>query len=271
MKLSWIFFLLLPKIFIFSQNLVKNPGFEDYNVEKPKNQNFDNNYLPLCSDWYAVGTVDLFYDNNINHEQSVAINIFGYHPSKDGKVYAGFCVFKWDGYHEQLTGTLGRPLLKDSVYMISLYIRYAEKASYMLVQKEGIKFSNNLNQYPGTYNVWYNEDIITNQVTADIEFELEDVCDSLWHKKTLTYKAHGGEKYFTFGFFYQKGSDLRDKIIQYMKAWPKGPKQEWKFLRKNEDNAFFPRNPKYDPNKTVINQKFAYYFIDDVSVVEIKE
>lgn len=188
------------------------------------------------------GTSDLFCkcdrktkenSDKIYSEVDVPQNTMGYQYPHSGTCYAGVFVFSHGNYREYLQTALKEPLKKDKTYLFSLYISLADY-SRISIDQLGVCFLENKADY-------HSSDVITelNPVYINIEREVgNDTKD--WHRVTITYKSHGGESYILFGSF---------EINKIKKTKLSAPKEI----------------------KSRINQKIerdAYYFIDDVSLVE---
>ena len=246
----------------YSQNLVENPSFEDFYSEVT--QSTKDSFI--CKNWLIPNKSSPDYFNRINTEDrfGVPINIFGSHSAFSGKAYLGLCLFKWDGYLEQITGTLKETLKKDSIYKISLTVRFSGKISYLCSNKIGIKFHSEKSIYFINEKPWYDK-MYRSEITADLEFNISSTCDTIWEVYNGFYKAFGDEKYFSIGLFYQSDLDVLSLIKEYRKAWPKGEKFEKRFYKRYNKNPLVSVNKDYEPNEN-LKAKMAYYFIDDISV-----
>ena len=150
-----IIFIIAP-LSVFSQNLIKNPGFEDYYFLPDYNYRQDTFY---CKDWAIPNksSVD-YFNSNCNYERSrIPLSIFGKTQPFKGEAYIGFIPITWDGYMEQITGTLITPMQKDSIYIISLYLRFAGNLCQLCSKKLEIKLTSEKDLYSVYNESWYNE------------------------------------------------------------------------------------------------------------------
>jgi outer membrane protein OmpA-like peptidoglycan-associated protein len=186
-----------------------------------------------------MGTTDIFCraDRKKNKYSMVGVpqNAMGFQFAHSGMCYAGFFLFSHGDYREYLQTPLRETLQKGKTYFISMYISladysqtYIEQIGFCFLQKE--------------------EHFETADVLSDLKpvyIKLDGVRNDTahWHRLTGRYKANGNEKYLLIGSF------------------DAGRIKKAKFT--------FPKNK--GQVKTPINKnshRDAYYFIDDVSVVE---
>ncbi|MES2133330.1 MAG: OmpA family protein [Bacteroidota bacterium] len=222
-----------------AQNLIPDSSFE-----KNKFIPMDFSALNASYSWSipSWGTSDLFCkcdrktkesSDKIYSEVDVPQNTMGYQYPHSGTCYAGIFVFSHGNYREYLQTALKEPLKKNKTYLFTMYISLADY-SRISIDQLGVCFLTNKADY-------HSSDVITDlsPVYINIEHEVgNDVKD--WHRVTATYKSHGGESYLLFGSF---------DINKIKKTKLSAPKEI----------------------KSRINQKIerdAYYFIDDVSLVE---
>lgn len=251
---------------LFSQNLIKNAGFE----ERYSNPAFFQSDTFQSRDWFIPNrsSPDYYFADNIRPGFGMPENMFGVHPAHEGIAYIGLCLFKWDGYLEQITGCLNEPLEKDSLYEFRINIRYSGSSSYLCVNKIGVLFSETKNIYGYNKEPWYDKMFIM-RVQPDIEFNITISCGTTcWNEYRGLYKASGVEKYITIGLFYQSDLDIEAKIKQYRKAWPKGTNYEKRFYRRNSTNHFAIVNCNFVENMNV-KTKMGYYFIDDLHLKKV--
>ncbi len=134
------------------------------------------------------------------------------------------------------------------------------------------------------------ERIITPYMKANVNFEESLNNNGEWHKMTGYYTAKGGEKYITLGFFYQNeklSKIIREYITHNFELGQNEHLKERFYKKHRKYLTFIHRNPVYLPKvkdkmlevtfetKTkssvhVYNEHISYYFIDNVSVKEVK-
>jgi OOP family OmpA-OmpF porin len=227
------------------QNLVKNYSFEEF-LECPSRFNQFN----LCKDWFVTGngsTPEYFhgcstYNSNIGYSVSVPENLAGNQKPRTGNAYAGIVLFASNKktykhsddfyYREYIQGTLKEDLQKNKEYSFSFYINLAEN-SVVFSDRISICFSDKQLQSKAPYSTL----VCQNKVTVKgVDFRNHET----WIEVNGSYVADGGEKLITIGLFLD---DLS--------------KREFEKLNKE--------------NKLNEGDRHCYYYIDDVSVVDISK
>jgi len=113
---------------ISSQNLVKNPSFEEF-VNCPKRLgNFDADVV----DWSTPTEGSTDYFNGCSTAMGTPKNFNGTQPADFGKGYAGFYVYAPDDYREYLQAELSQPLIKGEEYQVSFYVSLAERSDFAI-------------------------------------------------------------------------------------------------------------------------------------------
>lgn len=182
------FFLLVH--FCFGQNLIPNPGFE----------NFEScptglRQLNLASNWMGAnaGTPELF------HQCGFVANIL----PQTGEGYAGLILLsEYSRSVEYLQVELTDELQVGEEYQFSCYIRLSSN-SMLAINKIGVLFSeeglrsNLWEQFNNRPQIVFNE-VVENVMT--------------WEKLEASYTAKGGEKFITLGNFYPKHF-LEERIV----------------------------------------------------------
>lgn len=222
-----------------AQNLVPDSSFE-----RNRFVPMDFSALNASHTWRmpSRGTSDLFckcdrktklLNDKIYSDVDVPQNPMGYQQPHSGTCYAGVFLFSHGDYREYLQTPLTQPLEKNKVYLLTMYISLADY-SRTAIDQLGVCFPAKKSNYIST-------EVITdlNPVYINIENEIgNDVQD--WHRVTVIYKAGGGESYLLLGSF------EINKIKKTKLKVPKGIRS-----RINQST-----------------ERDAYYFIDDVSLVE---
>ena len=235
------------------QNLVVNPSFEEHT----KCPGLPDR-LKYCIGWNNVlysSSPDYFnpcfYDSikalNItladNYSVNVPDNNFGYQRARTGKAYVGISTFDKDySYQEYIQSKLIKPLIEGKRYKITMYVSLAESSTYAndrfrfcLTQDSTFKITEKTKQYP---QIESEEGILFKSDTL--------ITDTLnWVRISAVYKAKGSEQYLTIGVF---KNDMSKK----------------EFRKKMKH----PFNSKVEINYIKEIGKGAYYYIDDVSIIE---
>jgi hypothetical protein len=280
-----------------AQNLLKNPSFEEYNHLPDLKYEFGDgyeNYPFICKNWHMVyRTSPDYYHINAKHKKYlIPHNSFGFHPVINDSAYIGFVPFDLMGATEPISGEFKEPLEAGKLYEISFMYRFAGVNSYFYLDRLECMIGDDISRLRNNMlkgNSDY-ERIVTPDVKANVAFEDSLNNDGEWNKMKGYYLAKGGERFITFGFFYQTDK-LKNIISEYVSSnfvLGQNPQLEDRFFKKYRKYiSFIHRNPSYGPKieaerlevtfeekaKTsnyVYQQRISYYFIDDVSVVKEK-
>lgn len=267
-----IIFLGLTKLLI-GQNLVVNPSFEDGLDSSDEDRSI------IVKGWMQDpknSTVDLFTKSDCKRPVYYSIEDTNKRTPApyDSNTYLGFSIFSWTDYSEPITGTLKSPLLKDSLYIISFYLKYPRDLVMIYSKNIEILFSNKKpesNHGEPIFGPVYSE----KEPLADVRITIEEaVKTDDWIKCKALYKAKGNEIFFTIGLFYQN-KYFRKLNKKFMQTLDNG-KKESKFLNSTALYPIYP-NPYQNidlSNKTyayrVNNVPLAYYYIDDVKISPYK-
>jgi OmpA-OmpF porin, OOP family len=242
---SLCFCFLIIFLHVYSQNLIKNPSFENH-TDCPS----DLDQLYFCKDWYNPTDASPDYFNRCYDDLTVKyfgrgnvgvpVNNGGYQLARTGNAYVGIINF-WDesfSYREFIATSFIRPLISGQRYRISFYVSLSDSSEYFnntfCVCMNQDSLLPKIFAKSKQYNMWHckNPVIITK---SEIQNDTSN-----WHLVTADYIAEGGEKYFILGLCKEAFSK---------KAWRKVKNKQktgWK--------GYF----------------FAYYYIDDVSVEEVR-
>nr|WP_286943298.1 OmpA family protein [Allomuricauda sp.] len=136
MKIWILVFLFSFSVFTFSQNLVKNPSFEEF-VECPNSLGTFNEHVV---DWSTPtkGTTDYF--NSCSIVMGAPENFNGIQHPKYGNAYAGLYFFAPADYREYVQVELSKMLEKNKTYRLKFYISLAEGSDFA-VKDFGVLFS----------------------------------------------------------------------------------------------------------------------------------
>ena len=212
-----------------AQNLVLNPGFEDY-FECPTEINTTPNTKLIAPHWFSpsAGTPDLFNHCSKNTVTGVS-NFAGVVNALEGKGYAGIISWKKDGFSEYLSTKLSSPLIKDTQYIVSFQYRLSRYSMYA---------SDRMGLLISADSIFVNHDKVLNLETAYIRKRAQalDEETGTWQKMEYAFLAQGGEQYLTIGNF----SPAAQTKVKHM---------YWKHVQ----------NP--------VLENAAYYYIDEVSVI----
>lgn len=201
MKLVLLLF--LYSSIAISQNLVKNPSFEDLTECATQIGMFDHNVI----DWKTPtsGSTDLFNSCSKEKDTQVPENFKGTQLAFHGSNYAGIFVLGNHGkgsYREYIEGSLTNKLKANQTYKISFMVSLAEDSD-MVVKDLGILFTTKrLNIfYEGALN--FQKKNIQNRVAQYVDLKQDQFISNpdKWIAVESTFKATGKEQFFQIGNF----------------------------------------------------------------------
>ena len=220
---------------IKAQNLVLNPSFENFTPAPVVGcagsgyGNVTNWYNPDAHD--SCSTPD-WYSNCTTLLGATPNASFGYQVAHSGNAYAGIISKEQSaaGYREYVEGQLSSPLVAGQTYCIAYHVSLGNKA-YLYCNNFGMYLSNTLTQYP--YNFCQTGPSVPLAVTPQLNYTCTITDTTNWVRLQWNYTAVGGEQYFTIGNFFNDASTTS-----------------------GVNNA-----------AGLLTGPFAYYYIDDVSIV----
>jgi len=228
-KTFLISFLLSIVLVPYAQNLVPNPGFENY-TSCPTTHGEVN----LASPWISPTTGSSDYFNtcvgsscsNISPWVCVPNNWLGTQMPHNGNAYAGFFI-KWSSstnYREYIQTPLLSPMVAEQYYEVSFYVSLADKAKFA---------SNNLHVYFSNTPISRNDNSVFTCCTPQLSPGVNYIKEKLnWVRVSMCYQATGDEEYMTIG----------------------------NFSLNNSTSLYYVGSDSY-------NTKNSYYYIDDVAII----
>jgi len=196
MKLIFTFIAILLVSFGYAQNLVPNPGFEEYTkcpsgISQLKRATYWSSPTKGTPDYYC----DCASKNGKYSDAGVPLNKMGNQQAHSGSAYAGFIAYNVFNYlkeREYLQVKLTEPLKADSTYFLSFFVSLSKVVGYA-TDAIGAYISSE----PFQDKRW----ITINNVpqVANPSFHILDGNE--WHCISGTYKAKGGEQYLMIGNF----------------------------------------------------------------------
>ncbi|MBI3511871.1 MAG: hypothetical protein HY064_14515 [Bacteroidetes bacterium] len=225
---TFFFFLLLPSI-IPSQNLVVNPGFEDWNTP-------DLYYATMQNDavkgWYDPGmnSSDFYKASPQGNENNMSVSIGGLMTAHSGSSFAGFLGKYGEDYREYMAGSLVSPLEKGTTYSVKFFLALGP-GCYQGVKELGIFFGDSATINKNIHGEFTPQDfkLIPQVKIQDLDY---DNYSGQWKEFDLEFTANGGEKNFVIGNFLNDAQSVIE-------------------------------NPK---TKTAGTLNWTYYYIDDFDV-----
>ena len=217
----------------FGQNLVANGSFENY-YNCPGSFNISLTSREIVPSWKSPtdGTPDIF---NACSEGIVDVpyNWAGVAKAHTGKGYAGIFVMLYNrvGYREYLQTELIYPLVAGRTYQVEFYFKLSSYSRYS-IDRIGALLTDSAYYSAG------NKAIVKAPSISKIYDSAFRRSSGLWEKVKRNYVANGGEKFLTIGNFW---NDTKIKKFHI----------------------------EYEAVQEPMLARACYYYIDDVSVVDL--
>ncbi len=144
-SLKYILWLLCTNctVGMLSQNLIKNPSFEDFKNCPEKLGNFNDDVQFWSTP--TAGSTDYF--NGCSTAMGTPENFKGSQPADFGVGYAGLYFYAPSDYREYLQAELKQTLQRGKKYKISFYVSRAERSDFA-IKEFGVLFSKNKLKIP---------------------------------------------------------------------------------------------------------------------------
>ena len=193
----FIFFLITFSTKVFTQNLVKNPSFEEYTKCPIPPGNFND----FAKDWYGFSTgQSLYYNSCTSLDYNVPNGGKGFQYANTGVAYANVLVLYPDfdiDRRSYLEGFLTQDLVKNKLYCVNYFINLSDRSSGAI---------KNIDLYLSDTLLDYNNGV--NVCLKGIEPQIKSkqiISDSVgWTQISDIFKANGGEKFITIGNFVKR-------------------------------------------------------------------
>ncbi len=185
-----ILFLLISFLDVFSQNLIPNPGFENY-TNCPGNIGQLSNTITWNSPTNA--SPDYFNQCCASSVVNVPVNHWGNQNARTGQAFAGFYIYYPSNYREYIQAELISPLVLNQCYHFEMFVNLADSSSYN-TDDIGVVFLNSQYFAPsiGTLNFLY----------PQIENTTGNYLNTTtWTKISGDYTSSGGESHILIGNF----------------------------------------------------------------------
>lgn len=198
-KYICILFLSITHLHLYTQNLVKDPSFEEYK-RCPTHLTQSAKLFPLSEWWLPTkGTPD--YMNSCSDEitnYSTPKNKHGIQSPKSGEGYL-FAVHSKDDLTEYVQSELTTFLSKDEKYYVELWVSLSE-SSGLATNRFGMLFSKEkVEDFQSRKALPYIPQVVSDTFITDTEN---------WVKISGIYTAQGGEKFITIGCFARDKNDF---------------------------------------------------------------
>ncbi len=180
-----------------AQNLVKNPGFEEYD-QCPKDTGMLSEYSFSWSN-ATQGKSDYF--NQCSDKMAVNHNFIGQQDAFEGNAYAGIYVYAANDYREYISGELKQKLKKGKKYNFSFRVSLADKSEYAIKEFGALFTSTKLDLYT-------KRNVPSNIVSTNGIHNYVPLNDHTYHKEKDDwvelkgeYLANGTEQFIVIGNF----------------------------------------------------------------------
>lgn len=232
-KINSLLILIATAITTIAQvNIVPNPSFEETSGRIK-----GEGAIELAAPWKSVSliSVDLYSASAKTDEYSVPKNVYGEEDPKTGSNYAGLSFYGYGSREPRayLGVELTQSLEAGKEYCMKFHVSMSDMSKFA---------ANNLGLHVSKEDVTDQTDGILN-LTPHIKSLKNDPFSKqfLWTPICGLYKAEGGEKFITIGNFDSDEKTTTEKV-----------RLSREFAGKRQQNN-------------------AYYFVDDVSVIEVNE
>jgi|SRR5690606_22885689 len=228
MRLFWSLVLVSCYVQSVAQNLVPNPGFEDY-PKCPGSYSRTKSEFRMNA-WYSpnAGTPDS-YNTCASGDGGVPYNWAGVSEAYEGRGYVG--IYLWLGireFREYIQCALSAPLIRDTTYVVSFRFRLSSYSRYVC-DRIGLHLSDS------ALTTRDDEALKIKPVLSVVADSILTISTGLWETGEMEYRANGGERFVTIGNF---DGDERTGTYRI----------------------------KHRPDQQHMLAEAAYYYIDDVVV-----
>ena len=184
---------------VSSQNLIKNPSFEQYINCPQRLGNFDDDVKLWSTP--TEGSTDYF--NGCSTVMGTPENFNGSQPADFGTGYAGLYLFAPDDYREYLQAELREPLKKGINYQVTFFVSLAERSDYA-IKEFGVLFANHKLQVPikkvlSKKKLYQQKENDYNYMEIGYTNFYSDTSD--WLQVNTQFIAKGTERYLIMGNF----------------------------------------------------------------------
>jgi len=197
----------VPTKHISSQNLVPNPGFEEY-LEEP---NYSAAGVNSAPGWSRLNRTTDFFHNIYEYPAGVPNNFRGRMEPASGEGYAGIIsyIFGSSTDVEFLVTKLTEPLQNDQIYDLSFEVSLSNQSRYGVDGVGAVVLNDEPTQ----------EELIDYQYTVRNEYGVALGDTSRWVKIARQFRAEGGEQYLLIGSLFNEWPITFSDIIDPNIPW----------------------------------------------------
>ena len=194
--------------YVKAQNLVPNPGFEQYLISP----DYSSSGINESPHWFGLEKTTDFFHTHYTNPSSVPSNFRGYQVPSSGDGYAGIISFDKVSplNNEFLVAKLTEPLQRDQIYDCSFEVSLSNESRYGV---DGIG-AVVLHEKPAQRKVELGEYEYT--IRNDYGHTLNDTAT--WIKIERQFRAEGGEQYLLIGSLSNETVTFSD-IININAPW----------------------------------------------------
>jgi len=200
---------LLYTFTVSSQNLIKNPSFEQFGNCPERLGNFDTDVTFWSTP--TEGSTDYF--NGCSMAMGTPDNFNGSQPADFGTGYAGLYLYAPDNYREYLQAELEQPLEKGKTYRVSFFVSLAERSDFA-IKEFGILFAKDKLELPtkkplSKKRIYQQKGNSYNYMEIGYTNFYSDTQD--WILVNTQFTAKGSEQYMILGNF---NSNARTRLFK---------------------------------------------------------
>jgi len=239
----------------YSQNLILNPSFEQYD----SCTNYVGN-IDVVQNWGNGNIITPDYYNTCNSfPVGIPSNYLGYQVAQDGQGYVGIGLVNPINARESFQGKLSEPLESNIYYCFEMYISIADSVAFA-IDEIGIYFS------PDTI-IPTDFTLNNNSLPYQMHLDVSAFSDtSNWHLVTGGYQATGSEGYFLVSFFstnltWTKLSNVSDDSVTYYYF------DNFNLYKCSPPTVVIP--DVFTPNNDGINDLFYITYLPEGSILKI--
>ncbi|CAN5347700.1 hypothetical protein BH09BAC5_BH09BAC5_11040 [soil metagenome] len=202
---------------LFSQNLIPNPGFEEYKKIPISFCRTAKEFSATVKSWTMPNeaTSDYFHAKCKANASTIKNNFAGFQNAEEGEAYVGIYCNMSNGmnYSEYLKTKLVKPLKAGQRYVIQFYVSLAEASEYAM-DRFGVLFMKENYVQKNMFPIPFEATVESND-----GFYYTDKKN--WKQVRMSFVATGGEKYMIIGNFHKNGTIHLKKVPVNKKRYVK--------------------------------------------------
>jgi OmpA-OmpF porin, OOP family len=253
-KIPFTVFYFVLAIRSFAQNLVPNPGFEEY-LTCPGSMSLSPQEFNIPH-WKGIGIATPDYFNKCGRgDADVPYNWAGVAEAFEGNAYTGIFAYlnkpdsnlDLNNYREYLQCKLVQPLIKDSIYIVEFHFKLSSYSTNS-IDRIGLLLEDSM------VNVTHDNVLPLQPTLSVVRDSALTMTTGLWETARMEYRAAGGEQYLVIGNFYDWKSTRSYKIQFRPLAEPMLADAAYYYI---DDVKVLPRSDNFDKLLTQIVPEFG--------------